>query len=173
MMTPTLDNCLIRPLETADWPLYRELRLSALKESPLAFGSSAEVESEQLDQEWQARLGKRPGSAFSQVFGAFMAGQAAVGLAGVYVKEGDFSTAHVYSVWVDPEARRKGVGQALIEFAEKMARRWGCSRLELGVAEDNAPAMTLYRRLGFASTGRWESQRKQPEKRLLYLVRAI
>ena len=51
---------------------------------------------------------------------------------------------------VVPEARRRGLGRALMEAAIAAARRRGVHRLRLEVLEQNEPAVQLYRQLGFA-----------------------
>ena len=45
----------IRPLLADDWPLYRSLRLRALRDSPDAFGSTFAAEAQRTDADWQAR----------------------------------------------------------------------------------------------------------------------
>ena len=51
------------------------------------------------------------------------------------------------------EARGTGLGKALVTFAIERARERGCRRLELDTGEDNAPALGLYRSLGFRPDG--------------------
>jgi ribosomal protein S18 acetylase RimI-like enzyme len=53
-------------------------------------------------------------------------------------------------LFVAPEARRAGLGKALVEAALSSARARGCVRIELDVDEDNESAMALYRRCGFS-----------------------
>jgi RimJ/RimL family protein N-acetyltransferase len=50
--------------------------------------------------------------------------------------------------------RRRGVGTALMEEAVTWARRSGVTKLELHVFPHNAPAIALYRKLGFEEEGR-------------------
>jgi GNAT superfamily N-acetyltransferase len=45
--------------------------------------------------------------------------------------------------------RRTGVGRALVAAAAGAALEWGSDRLGLAVEPDNAPAIALYRALGF------------------------
>jgi ribosomal protein S18 acetylase RimI-like enzyme len=53
-------------------------------------------------------------------------------------------------LYVLPEARRAGIGQALVEAALASARERGCVRIELDVDEDNDPALALYGGAGFS-----------------------
>jgi RimJ/RimL family protein N-acetyltransferase len=50
-------------------------------------------------------------------------------------------------------ARRRGIGSALIEEAIRWARGLGIVKLELTVFPHNAPAIALYRKLGFREEG--------------------
>jgi GNAT superfamily N-acetyltransferase len=57
------------------------------------------------------------------------------------------------SMWVAPEARRQGIGAALVEAVAHWARTRGLKRLFLDVVERNTPAIALYARKGFIATG--------------------
>jgi RimJ/RimL family protein N-acetyltransferase len=65
------------------------------------------------------------------------------------------ATAHVatLAVIVARERRRRGIGRTLMEAAEAWARAVGVSKLELSVFVHNAPAITLYERLGYRREG--------------------
>jgi ribosomal protein S18 acetylase RimI-like enzyme len=69
-------------------------------------------------------------------------------------------------LWVRADARRAGVGRALVEAACARAVQRGCRRIELDVSEANAPALSLYQSLGFA-TG------KLPGARDLFMQRRL
>jgi ribosomal protein S18 acetylase RimI-like enzyme len=61
-------------------------------------------------------------------------------------------TAHIAQIVVDPACRRAGLAAALVSAALESARDDGCSDLSLLVADANAPARSLYARLGFRDT---------------------
>ena len=65
----------------------------------------------------------------------------------------DAEDCRVEDVFVRAEARGSGLGKALVSFAIDRARERGCRRLELDTAEENVPALALYRSLGFVSGG--------------------
>jgi ribosomal protein S18 acetylase RimI-like enzyme len=52
-------------------------------------------------------------------------------------------------LYVRDDARRRGVGEALVAAAVDRARRRECRRIELDVNERNEGALALYERLGF------------------------
>lgn len=60
----------------------------------------------------------------------------------------------ILSLGVIPAQRRRGVAGALLDSASREARRRGAEALILEVAEDNAPARTLYAANGFLPIGR-------------------
>lgn len=66
-----------------------------------------------------------------------------------------FSSVAMRSLWllndlfVDPAARKQGVGEALLKHAEDFARETGSRGLSLRTATDNYPAQRLYARCGW------------------------
>jgi ribosomal protein S18 acetylase RimI-like enzyme len=63
--------------------------------------------------------------------------------------------ARLYSIAVAPQFSGQGLGQRLIEAAEKEAFRRGKMLLRLEVRADNLNAIRLYRRLGYRPIGRY------------------
>lgn len=58
--------------------------------------------------------------------------------------------ARLYSIAVADGARGRGIGEALLTAIERAARRRGAARMRLEVRQDNASAMRLYERRGYA-----------------------
>jgi ribosomal-protein-alanine N-acetyltransferase len=61
--------------------------------------------------------------------------------------------AEILTIAVDPAARRRGWGAALVEVAAGVAAETGAEALFLEVAVDNAAAIALYQSTRFAKVG--------------------
>ena len=139
----------IKLLTPDDWKRWREARLLALAEAPYAFGARLADWQGHGDREerWRARLAI-PGS---HNLVAERDGQPLGMVSGVPTPvEG---TAELISMWVHPDARGQGVGDALVGAVVRWARQAGAGRLRLAVAERNEAALRLYRRHRFVATG--------------------
>ena len=60
----------------------------------------------------------------------------------------------VLTIAVDPDHRRRGLGQAVLRQLLERAKAKGAATAFLEVAEDNAPALRLYLASGFREVGR-------------------
>ena len=58
----------------------------------------------------------------------------------------------LYDLYVVASARRRGLGEALMQRATEHARETGVSRLDLLTAKDNYPGRALYEKLGYHRT---------------------
>jgi ribosomal protein S18 acetylase RimI-like enzyme len=130
------------------WRLVRELRLRALADSPLSFGSSLERELGFDEVDWIGLVSR--GGWFCAMSNAVPVGIAA-GMTGDGLDPGE---AHLLSFWVEPESRGRGVAVALLDSVRNWATSSGASRLTLWVADESAAARRFYRRMGFEATGR-------------------
>lgn len=61
---------------------------------------------------------------------------------------------HIATIATHPDYRRKGVGERLLREAIADGIKAGARMAFLEVRESNEAAQTMYRKLGFASTGR-------------------
>ena len=145
----------IRRIRANDWQELRSLRLSALAETPTAYGSSLGQELEFTNDIWRERA---HGAALGCARATFIAEdkQGWIGMVTGLSKE--FSEEEgvplLVSMHVAPSARRKGIGMALIEEVTSWARDCGGYQIALWVTSDNRSAINLYRRCAFCFTGR-------------------
>ncbi|RFU85978.1 GNAT family N-acetyltransferase [Streptomyces triticagri] len=135
----------LRVLGEADWPLWREARLTALAEAPHAFKARLQDWPHGGEDRWRERLAMPDAHNVVALVDGRLAGMAA-GM------PGSGGVRELRSLWVDPRARGRGVGDRLIASVEDWARASGAATLRLAVLPDNDAAAALYRRHGFAVT---------------------
>lgn len=153
----------IRVFEAGEWPVYKQLRLSALADSPEAYGSSLAAEAQGTDEQWSSRLAAGVGSERHLPLLAVVDGQPA-GLAWGRRDDTDPALAHLHQVWVAPSYRGRGVGQRLLATAIAWAAGLPVDYLDLGVTCGDTPAMRLYARAGFVPHGAPEPLRPGAER---------
>lgn len=149
----------IKELKVSDWESYKQVRLASLKDSPDSFGSTYEREKAFSEADWKARLRPQPGVNISFPVVAESHGDI-VGLASGVIWEEDPAVAHVYQMWVLPEARGKGIATALLNTITAWAELRGCELMKLVVTTTNEAAVNLYRSFGFYPSGNLEPLRE-------------
>lgn len=139
---------------------FKAVRLRALQDSPHAFGSTYEKESQFAEPEWLARAERMNGERGI----GFLAidGETGCGIVGCFLDQHDPTRAQLVSMWTAPTHRRQGVGCLLVAAALNWARRRNASSVVLMVTSNNEPAIRFYERLGFTSTGRTEPYPNDP-----------
>lgn len=68
----------------------------------------------------------------------------------VYVVEGERTYGYIIELFVNENARGRGVGRALIAACEDEARRLGLKQIMIGVLAGNERAADIYARSGFS-----------------------
>jgi GNAT superfamily N-acetyltransferase len=142
----------LRVMNSSDWRKYRELRLRALGDSPDAYGSTLAAEQDRSEAAWAERLAAAETSGKDLPLIAEHGGQS-VGLVWAKVDPADASIVNVFQMWVAPENRGCGTGQALLRSAIAWARGIGARFVQLGVTCGDSPAARLYAREGFSAHG--------------------
>lgn len=140
----------IRRMHEDDWQELRPIRLEALQEAPLAFGSTYAREVAFTEADWRGRLGPT-----SVTFLAYAPDPdlPPIGIAGGYLPDWTPGAVELVGMWVRPSARGQGVADLLVEAVIGWAREIRAADVRLWLAEGNTPAQRLYARLGFAETG--------------------
>ncbi len=136
----------IHRLTGRDWKRGRDIRLRALRDSPDAFGSTLEREVLFSESDWISRLDRKDAVTF---VAASDEGKD-LGLVGGAPYGAD---AGLFSMWVDPAARGRGVGTILVKAVIEWAIEMGYSKVRLDVGDHNLPATAFYERNGFTATG--------------------
>lgn len=145
----------IRRIRAGEWPELRRLRLEALHDAPLAFGSTYERDAAMEHVVWQ-RWADDAAAGADQVMVVAVTDGRWVAMARGSVSRDDSAAAYLTAVYVDPAFRGGGLGRAVSAEVIAWARERGLGRLVLHVADWNVAARRTYESLGFVTTGATE-----------------
>ena len=145
----------LRRIRSDEGCKLRSLRLRALADAPMAFGSTLTREESFPENVWHERAAGGASGTDRVTFVVERDGEW-LGLASGIAKDpsnpadpGPF----LVGMFVDPAERGHGLGAALVEAVVAWARARGATRLYLWVTSTNTPAIALYSRCGFRRTG--------------------
>jgi ribosomal protein S18 acetylase RimI-like enzyme len=133
-------------LRPGDGTRLRALRLRALADAPDAFGNTLAEAERRSPEAWEDLIEPLPTFVWREA-------EADLGMVRVAPHDGDTAAAYLISLWVAPEVRGRGVGEALVREVVAWAQGRGLQRLALDVGVHNAAARRLYERHGFVATG--------------------
>lgn len=141
----------VRPLTPSDAAAYVALRRAMLLDTPRAFAADPETDRGSDEAGVRTSLAD-PGYA---IIGAFE-DEALIGAAGV-IRQGGRKLRHrayIWGVWVRPDRRGRGIGEALVRGTIEAAREWPDLRvLCLSANAEQPAAIRLYERVGFKAWG--------------------
>ena len=150
-----------------DWRVHRDLRLTALRTDPQAFGATYADNAAYDEATWRARL---------EAVTYWQARDDAdrpIGLVGLWDVVAELSAPDdvdpaelgpfVIAMFVVPAARGAGVGAALLRTLLAEARARGHRQVWLDVTSTNPYAAALYERLGFRDTGQRRALGRDPQ----------
>jgi GNAT superfamily N-acetyltransferase len=141
----------IEPLSTRIAAQFKTARLSALLDTPIAFGSTFAQESKLSDADWIRRVSTWNGCR-STCFVALDEDKPC-GIAAGKCAEDNLQRAWLLSMWVAPGYRRSGLGVQLVDAVEGWARIQAVTHLLLMVTNVNTIAIRFYEQCGFVFTG--------------------
>jgi RimJ/RimL family protein N-acetyltransferase len=130
-------------LSESDWRTFAVIRLQALTESLGESDPQYRKEITFTAAQWRRRL--RDHAQF-----AALIGDRPVGLIGAQQENSD--SVYLYSLWLDPVARGRGLARPLVAAAVDWARDQRVRTVTLRVAADNVAARGVYESLGFTAT---------------------
>lgn len=130
-------------LSESDWRTFAVIRLQALTDSLGESDPQYRKEITFTAAQWRRRL--RDHAQF-----AALIGDRPVGLIGAQQENSD--SVYLYSLWLDPVARGRGLARPLVAAAVDWARDQRVRTVTLRVAADNVAARGVYESLGFTAT---------------------
>ncbi len=134
-----------RTLGEDEWELYRDVRLTALKDAPEAFVARYEDEASCDEKFWRERMVR------SRRIVAERKGDT-VGLVCLGLHNEDADVGEVFGLWTAPSARGDHIARQLVTTAAAQAADDGRKRLYFWAGTDNAPAIGFASSFGFRPT---------------------
>ncbi len=150
----------VRRVRPGEGAALRELRLRALRTDPGAFATRYDDARAWPAERW---------ASWAEVV---LVTEDWLGMVCGRLRE-DPSVAWLFALYVEPAARGRGLGAALIEALAGWAREQGATALELSVTTNNPAAAALYARTGFAETGRRRPLPADPSRTEVFLRREL
>jgi len=142
----------IREAHPSDAVPFRELRLGALLDSPIAFGADYQKNLHQPIKYWEDLL-----TMHTEEATIFLAGceDNLIGMTGI-TRGGSPKTKHgawIWGVYVKPEWRGNHIAEELIQSCLSWAKERKIILVKLGVVVTNTSAIRCYERCGFQTYG--------------------
>jgi RimJ/RimL family protein N-acetyltransferase len=147
-----MSSITIRPLDVAEWPQLRDLRLRALEDAPGAFSATYDEVVRRSESDWRAMITDPT----RQVFGLFDV-DTMIGITGVLTSSEDSSgqTAILVMSYIVREYRGRGLSRMLYEARLAWARAHPTfTRIVVSHRESNEASRRANQRHGFIPTGR-------------------
>jgi GNAT superfamily N-acetyltransferase len=164
----------IRRIRADEGLRLRAIRLRALAEAPMAFGSTLAREEAFLESVWHERAS---GGAAGADRATFIAEEADrwVGLATGVARhpEGPEHSPMLIGMFVDSTQRGRGVGAGLVDTVTEWARTLATGHLYLWATSTNRPAIALYEKCGFTPTGESRPLEHTPSLREVLMRRSL
>jgi GNAT superfamily N-acetyltransferase len=164
----------IRRIRADEGLRLRAVRLRALGEAPLAFGSTLAREQAFPESVWHERAAD---GASGSDRATFIAEEAArwVGLATGVARhpDGPDHSPLLIGMFVDSTQRGRGVGAALVERVTQWARTLAAEHLYLWATSTNRPAIALYEKCGFRQTEEMRPLQHTASLREVLMVRSL
>jgi ribosomal protein S18 acetylase RimI-like enzyme len=99
--------------------------------------------------------------------------EALVGVLDVFAHYPEPGVWYIGLVLLEPTARTRGLGRAVVESFAHDARSQGATELQINVVEHNAAALSFWTRLGFKETRRWRQRYGERESTFIRMRRKL
>jgi ribosomal protein S18 acetylase RimI-like enzyme len=143
----------IKALVPDEWPVLRDMRLAALRESPHAFLATYEKEKAFDELKWRAEFGRGDWNVSVQ-------DDELAGIVGCTREDGmPGNECYLEYLWIAPRWRNKGLAHHMLTVVLGRLRNSGVRTAYLWVLDGNDAAVRLYKGVGFIS-----SNHRQPAR---------
>ncbi|MGL6029964.1 MAG: GNAT family N-acetyltransferase [Legionella sp.] len=137
----------VRATQKQDWMILKEIRLTALLDTPTAFGVSYSTAITNSDEQWKQRASPETQPKFWLAF----KDDKAIGMIGAGMDQ--IGRYNLIAMWVQPESRELGIAESLVNAVKSDAISRGFTEVFLDVSPDNLNASRFYKKHGFVFIG--------------------
>jgi ribosomal protein S18 acetylase RimI-like enzyme len=138
----------VRRIRIGEGELFKQMRLTSLRESPSAFASTYESALRRSPESWSEQTDSTAQGSDRSTFIAF-SGDSPIGIAALYRTGEETKVGELLQVWVSPEYRSQGVAVDLMDAVFQWAGENGFRTVIVTVAKGNTRALRFYRKYGF------------------------
>jgi ribosomal protein S18 acetylase RimI-like enzyme len=160
----------IRAVRAGEGTRLRELRLRALRDAPEAFFRSLAAEEAVPAEEWEQWADDPE---HNRVMFVADEGGEWLGMAGCSLRGDEDGTLDATGLWVVPHARGRSIGERLIDVRMEWGRAHGARTMEVAITEINDIVIALYRKVGFAPTGRRRALESHPHLVGIFMAKSL
>jgi ribosomal protein S18 acetylase RimI-like enzyme len=138
----------IRRIQIGETALYKQIRLTSLKDAPYAFETTYDSALQRSDEMWHARVESTAKGSDTTLFLAF-SDNLPIGIAALVRIKGQADTGELMQVWVSSDYRGTNVAWKLIDAIFEWAEENSFRRIIAEVTKRNARALKFYIKYGF------------------------
>ena len=139
----------IRRLRTEEVDLFKQLRLTALRDAPYAFPSTYEVALNRSAESWREQAESTARGSDRATFIAF-SDDLPIGMAALYRREDKAEEGELLQVWVSADYRGTRLAWDLMDACFQWAQENKFRVIVAGMTKGNARALKFYIKYGFS-----------------------
>jgi RimJ/RimL family protein N-acetyltransferase len=138
----------VRRIQISEGDLFKQMRLTALRESPFAFASTYEVALRRSPESWREQADSTAQGSDRSTFIAF-SDDSPIGIAALYRTEEENDVGELLQMWVSPEYRGKRIARDLMDAVFQWASANGFRSVVATIAKGNVRALRFYQKHEF------------------------
>jgi GNAT superfamily N-acetyltransferase len=151
----------VRPLAASEWPLWPDVSLRSLADSPNAFRPTLAESEDQPEEVWREAV---VATVEHERSNHWIAANGDNPVGKLFARIDDaLTTVYIGAMWVAPDLRGAGIGRRLMQAAEEWGKNSGVTRSELSVTEANQAAVHFYESLDYPPTDNTQMLREGSE----------